>query len=183
MATPPVGNTDIVREFFEEVFNKGNLEAVDELVAEQHLFYAADRPEMEPKVGRKMLKGIVAVFLEIVPDVHVDYDGENGEMIAEGDKVVSRWAASGTLAGKLKAVGVRGVGVSGDEMKLSGISVFRISGGKIQETRQWLEVVVQDELPIIPEKVRNELLKNEQIREFLGDAQRDWIVCRMCRCC
>ena len=183
MATPPLGNTDIVREFFEEVFNKGNLEAVDKFVAEEHVFYAADRPEKEKKVGPNMLKGIVAVFREIVPDVYVDYDGENGEMIAEGDKVVSRWAASGTLPDKLKTAGVLGGGVYGNEMKLSGISVFRISGDKIQETRQWLEVVVQDELPIIPEKVRNELLKNEQIREILGDLQRDWIVCRMCRCC
>lgn len=182
MATPPLENTDIVRRYWKEVFNEGSLDTVNkalgDLVAADHVFNTPD--PSEKKVGSDMLESIVVLFRTVLPDLHVDFDEE---MIAEGDKVVSRWTARGSLSTKLKAVGI-----TGDEETFSGISVFRISDGKIAETWQWLEPLRdQSEPPPMPrQEAIDELGKDRRIAVLFGaDKQKrfDWI-CKVCpRCC
>ena len=50
------------------------------------------------------------------------------DLIAEGDKVVTRWTARGTHQGELM-----GIPPSGNRVEVTGISVDRIEGGKFVE--------------------------------------------------
>ena len=59
------------------------------------------------------------------PDVHLSID----DMIAEGDKVVTRWTMEGTHTGEHK-----GVHPTNKKVKVWGISIDRIVGGKFVET-------------------------------------------------
>jgi len=49
-------------------------------------------------------------------------------MIAEGDKVVYRWPATGTHQGEFL-----GVAATGKPIKITGVTIFRIENGKIAE--------------------------------------------------
>jgi predicted ester cyclase len=62
------------------------------------------------------------------PDLRVSID----DMIAEGDRVVTRWTARGTHQGELM-----GNAPTGNQMTVRGILVDRISGGKIEE--EWAD--------------------------------------------
>ena len=58
------------------------------------------------------------------PDFHVTSE----DIIAEGDKVVSRWTASGTHKGELF-----GIPPTGKKATWKGISIYRFADGKIVE--------------------------------------------------
>ncbi|HTC23853.1 MAG TPA: ester cyclase, partial [Gemmatimonadales bacterium] len=51
------------------------------------------------------------------------------EMLASGDRVVTRWTGEGTHRGAL-----RGLPASGRQARVTGISIHRIAGGRIVET-------------------------------------------------
>ena len=51
------------------------------------------------------------------------------DLIAEGDKVVTRWRARGTHQGELM-----GIPPSGNPVEVTGITIHRIEGGKVVET-------------------------------------------------
>src|ERR687884_1889407 len=97
MAMSPEDNTVIVRRFWEEVFNEGNLEIADELFASDHIFHQPNLSEEEHGPG--VVKGVVAVLRKISSDIQVIIEDE----IAAGDKVVTRWRASGTLTPELRS--------------------------------------------------------------------------------
>jgi len=59
------------------------------------------------------------------PDFHVSIDA----LIAEGDKVVSRWTATGTQQGELI-----GIPASGKAVEFKGITIYRVADGKVAET-------------------------------------------------
>lgn len=59
-----------------------------------------------------------------------DVQRTDEELIAEGDRVATRWTCRGTQEGELF-----GVPATGKPVSLSGISIYRISGGKVVEER------------------------------------------------
>jgi predicted ester cyclase len=61
------------------------------------------------------------------------------DIIAEGDKVVARWRSRATHQGEYM-----GTTASGKEVQLTGISFYRIEGGKIAQ--EWS---VEDEYGLI----------------------------------
>ena len=84
-------NKVVVRRWFEELFNEGNLEVADELCAPEHVLRHLSFPEEHR--GLQPVKYMVALLREVSPDLRVTID----DQIAEGDKVVTRWTASGTV--------------------------------------------------------------------------------------
>ena len=54
-----------------------------------------------------------------------------GDLTDAGDKVVCRWSASGTHKGEL-----RGIAPTGNKIQITGITICRLSNGKIAE--QWV---------------------------------------------
>jgi predicted ester cyclase len=118
-------NKALVRRFYEEI-DKGNLAAMDELVAEDYIDHnPPPLPGLAP--GRKGLKQAFEIFWEATPGYHHIED-----QIAEGDKVVTRLTSYGKHQGDLP-----GAPRTGNEMKMTSITIHRIANGKLVE--KWSE--------------------------------------------
>jgi steroid delta-isomerase-like uncharacterized protein len=111
----------LIRRFYEEI-DKGNIDAMDELVTED---YANHNPPPFPGLapGREGLKQAFRMFWEGTPGTHTIED-----QIAEGDKVVTRLRARGRHEGELA-----GIPPTGNEMDVMAIAVHRIADGRIVE--------------------------------------------------
>lgn len=81
---------ELVQRIFDEVVNKGNLDAVDELMAEDYV----DHGPMGD-MGRDAFKGLVGQYRAAVPDLHC----EVSHVIEEGDTVGWLVRATGTHTG------------------------------------------------------------------------------------
>src|SRR6266498_682513 len=117
-------NKTIARRLLEEVWNKGNLAALNEIIAKDHV---SSGPGTLPGLptGPEGTKQLVTVYRNAFPDVHFTID----EQIAEGEKVVTRWTAHGTHQGELV-----GMPATGKSSTVTGIAVDRIANGKISES-------------------------------------------------
>ena len=114
-------NKAIARRFNEEVWGKGDEAALEELLAPDFVDHDAlpgQTPDLE---GHRQ---VLAAFREAFPDLDVTTE----DVVAEGEKVVSRWTARGTHRGALM-----GIAPTGNEVTIEGIDVLRVAGGRIQE--------------------------------------------------
>jgi steroid delta-isomerase-like uncharacterized protein len=114
-------NKALMRRFLEEVFNKQNLAAVDEFITPNHVDHTL--PPFLPTTPEGT-KRAIGMFLTAFPDVHLTVE----DMIAEGDKVVTRYTSRGTQKGAFV-----GIPPTGKQMTVSSIVVARIADGKIVE--------------------------------------------------
>jgi steroid delta-isomerase-like uncharacterized protein len=114
-------NKAIIREFIDRLFTKGDLGAVDDLLAED--FVNHDPPFGAPS-DREGMRGAGAMFRAAFPDWHSDL----GLLIGEGDVVVEQFTASGTQRGE-----IMGVSATGRTVTLQGIQIFRVRDGRIVE--------------------------------------------------
>ncbi|MFE9933087.1 ester cyclase [Streptomyces sp. NPDC005533] len=114
-------NKRLVRRFYAEI-DKGNVEAMDELVAED---YRDHSPPPFPGLGsgREGLKQAFRLFWEATPGTHVIED-----QIAEGDKVVTRLTARGVHQGDLP-----GIPATGNQLTMTGTVIHRIENGRLAE--------------------------------------------------
>ncbi len=114
-------NKAILRRFFEEVFNDGDLSVADEI-------FAADYVNRNPAPGENPslegLKQFVTAVRGSFPDIHFTID----DQIAEGDKVVTRFTWQGTHQAEFA-----GIPASGSTLTVSAINIHRVADGKIQE--------------------------------------------------
>ena len=119
-------NKAIIRRYFDEVFNQGNMEVVDELVARD---VSGQDAAIDETRTIEDLKEVVVLFHTAFPDArYVIHD-----LIAEGDRVVARWSLTGTHRGTY-------LDVSPTEKRviLNGIIIYRLEDGKIVE--YWGEI-------------------------------------------
>jgi steroid delta-isomerase-like uncharacterized protein len=112
----------IVRRYFEEILDGGNLDLVDEIFDPQYVLHDPNAPE-EVR-GLEGAKQFVGVFRSAFPDIAHTIE----DQIAEGDKVVTRLRARATHKGELM-----GLPPTGEEVTIEGISIWRIANGKIKE--------------------------------------------------
>jgi steroid delta-isomerase-like uncharacterized protein len=117
-------NKTVSRRLFEEVWNKGNLAVLNELIANDHVNSGPGTLPGLP-TGPEGAKQFVMMYRNAFPDTHFTID----EQIAEADKVVTRWTAHGTHKGELL-----GIPATGKSSTVTGISVDRIVNGKIVES-------------------------------------------------
>ncbi len=115
-------NKALVGRAFEEGWNAGNLEVFDEVTSSDYVLHDPSLPE--DVVGVDGIKGFASAFLGAFPDLRFAIE----EQVAEGDKVVTRWTSSATHQGELM-----GIAPTGNRTEVSGVTVSRISGGKIAE--------------------------------------------------
>ena len=118
-------NKRLVCRFYEAI-DKGNIEAMDELVAEDYLDH---NPPPFPGLGkgREGLKQAFKIFREATPGRHHIED-----QIAEGDRVVTRLTSYGKHEGDLP-----GAPRTGNDLKMTSITIHRIADGKLAE--KWAE--------------------------------------------
>jgi steroid delta-isomerase-like uncharacterized protein len=115
-------NKAISRRGIEEGFNKGNLAALDQIYAANHVNH--DAPPGLPN-NLEGLKQFIGMYRAAFPDLNTKIDHQ----IAEGDKVVTHWTATGTNKGSLM-----GMPATNTNATITGITIERIAGGKIVET-------------------------------------------------
>ena len=113
-------NKAVSRRVAEEVFNGGNMDLVDELYAPDYVLHDPSLPE--DLHGPEGIKRYASMTLGAFPDIRVAVE----DQVAEGDKVVSRWTATGTHTGDLI-----GLPPTGRRVEISGVTINHFSGGKI----------------------------------------------------
>ena len=109
---------------------EGDLEIVDELVAEDYTNHHPIVPDAPP--GPNGFKQNVVALLTAFPDIAWTIE----DVIAEGDKVVFRANGHGTHEGELM-----GIEPTGREVTLSGIVMFRIDEGQVIERRAQFDTI------------------------------------------
>lgn len=115
-------NKALVRRRFAE-FDRGNFDVFDELFAPDYVFHV---PGTEEPLNRTEIRDFYRALYAAIPDLrHTLID-----QIADGDKVVTRWTASGTHSG----APLFGVAKSRKRLTLRGINIYRILGGLLAES-------------------------------------------------
>jgi len=106
-----------VRRVIEEIYNRGDLEVIDEVAASDLVI----RIGSEEIRGRNEIKRYVAGLRAGFPNLTLTIE----DQIAEGDMVVTRWTARGTHAGDFQ-----GIPATGREVRMTGTDIDRIVDGK-----------------------------------------------------
>ena len=136
-------NKAIVQRFFDEVCNARKLEVANELFSADHTYSDPSIPGIPP--GPEGQKQLVTTYQTAFPDAHWHVE----EMIAEGDKVVTRWTGRGTHKAELQ--GNPPIPPTGKEVAVPGIWIHRIAGGKIVESwNVWDTLGMLQQLGVIP---------------------------------
>jgi steroid delta-isomerase-like uncharacterized protein len=117
-------NKAMMHRVFEEGFNQGRLEIVNELFSTQFV----DHSTPEQVAGAKGVKEYFARVRGVFPDMRVSIE----DMVAEGEKVVVRTTWRGTYLRTDDAVPALGRRVA-----QTMIQIFRVVNGKIEE--EWNE--------------------------------------------
>jgi len=113
----------IVTDFIQDLFTKGDLSAVDRYL--DPAFVNHDAPFPGAPEGPEGMRVAAAMFREALPDWH----SEVLQLVAEDDIVVENFVATGTHRGEL--MGVLGTGRT---LTLQGINIFRVrEDGRIVE--------------------------------------------------
>src|ERR687889_727811 len=125
-----------------DVFEQGNnLDILDELVAPDYINQTPATPELP--TGPEGVKGVVTMFQSAMPDLRVIVQ----DMIAEGDKVATRYTLEGTHRGELF-----GVPPTGQRLSIKSISVERVLEGKIREHWRVTDSLdMMQQLGVVPE--------------------------------
>ena len=116
-------NKALARRWFGDLFNTGNLEVTDEIIAPDHVNHDPTLPDIP--TGPEGQKQIVNLYRGAFTNAHISVE----DQLAEGDRVVTRWTGSGTHQGELM-----GVAPTGNQVRITGITINRVSGGKIVES-------------------------------------------------
>jgi steroid delta-isomerase-like uncharacterized protein len=111
-------NEAIVRRFFEELWNEGDLRVADELVAADHVHDVGG----EELRGPDGVKGAVTWLRTAFPDLRFEIDN----LISDGDQAAVRWTASGTHLGPFADVPP-----TGRRVEWTGSDWFRLHRGRI----------------------------------------------------
>lgn len=124
-----IDNKTVIRMFVEEVINQGRLHRADDLVLENFI-------ELDPlpgqRQGREGLKEVIGQIRTAFPDVNWVID----EMVAEADKVFSRFTWTGT-----HRAAFLGVPASGKHITVKGTVLDRLEGGKMADSRLLMDTL------------------------------------------
>jgi predicted SnoaL-like aldol condensation-catalyzing enzyme len=104
---------DIARRWIHELWNKGNFAISDELVAPDYLRHDSQLPLR----GRESYLAFIREYRRTFPVMEFTIE----DLVAEGQKVLVRWTARGTLK-------------NGRRGELTGADLLRIVDGRIAES-------------------------------------------------
>ncbi len=113
-------NKALIRRSFEEIFSKGNYDVADEIYEKDMVGHV---PPNELK-GPEGIKQFASLQRNAFPDFQITVQ----DQIAEGDRVASRWTATGTHKGEFQ-----GIAPTGKKVNITATTIVRISNGKIVE--------------------------------------------------
>ena len=114
-------NVTIMRRWFDEVWNRGQLATIHELMAADAVGIGQAGPDVTIR-GPQEFQSFVEKLRGAFPDIQVTIE----DAFAAGDKVAARWSATMTHSGDHL-----GLPASGKQVRITGISLAQIANGKI----------------------------------------------------
>lgn len=113
---------ELIRRSCEEFWNKGDVEAIDKFYAPGYVSH--DPGGLHEGDLAHHRQSAQAIF-SAIPDLRLHIE----DLIAEGDKVVKRWTATGTHKGAFM-----GIPASGNSLEVTGTTTYRVAEGKLVES-------------------------------------------------
>ena len=113
-------NKSIVRQIC-DAMNVKDLGQVEKLLASNYVFHG---PGGLKATGPKGFREIFSMYATAFPDMHFTIN----ELIAENDKVVTRWTVRGTHRGDFV-----GIAPTGKSVDITGIAIATLTDGKVVE--------------------------------------------------
>ena len=121
----PDDNKTIVRRIFNEFWVRGNVQVLDELLADDCVNYEQSNPELRGKEAcKEWANGVRLANGQGFPDLDLKAE----DFVAEGDKVAKRWVFRGTQSGEYA-----GIPPTGKTVTMRGITLYRLADGKVKE--------------------------------------------------
>jgi len=105
--------------FYESVFNNGDLEAIDEILADDFVEHEELPPGIPP--GKESPRALVSMMRGAFPDFRVAVE----EMLQDGNKVITRARFSGTHEGEFM-----GMPPTGNRFDIPVIDIVEFRGDK-----------------------------------------------------
>ncbi len=145
-------NKLIAQRIGEEIFNQGNLNMVDELLAAD----AIDHNEPEGTDCREHFKHVATMLRSAAPDLHMHVE----DLIAEEDRVAVRITITGTHNGPGALFGVP---PTGKRFQLQQMRFARIVDGQMKDSWAVIDMLTwMQQLGAIPARGRGEAILRGQ---------------------
>lgn len=133
-------NKELIRNAVDQIWNKGNYDMLKEMVTDDFVIHFP-RPGEEIR-GPENVKHFYADLRNAFPDIHFTIVAQ----VAEDNKIVTHWSATGTHNGEFK-----GIPATGKKVNFSAIDIDKIVNGKFTEC--WTnvdELGLMQQLGVIP---------------------------------
>lgn len=117
-------NKALIRRWFEEVWNKGRADAIDEMFDENGIAHGLSDDPSKPIIGPRDFRPFHTLFREAFPNMMIVVE----DTIAEGDKVAARCSVRGRHEGDFM-----GRAATQAPVEFTGMTIVRIENGKIVE--------------------------------------------------
>ncbi len=115
-------NSALIRRWFEEVWNNGRMEVIDEMASPDVIGHG--QAQHDTDIGLHEFRNFAVGLRAAFPDMKVVID----QTLEQGDKVVARWTSTMTHKGEFL-----GVAPTGKKVTITGTTIQRIVDGRIVE--------------------------------------------------
>jgi len=115
-------NTAAMKRFYDEVMTKGNMKAIDELIADNYVEHYT--PTLDSPTTKARLAQVMTMFRTGFPDLQITVE----DIIAKGDKVWAYTTMRGTNKGEFM-----GRPATGKKIEIKGVGIMRFVNGKAVE--------------------------------------------------
>ena len=133
-------NKAIVRQLYEEVWNKRRLELVDEIISPSHALH--DPNLSGSAVGPEAYKRQVTRFITAFPDLRFTVE----DIVGEKEKLAVAWTISGTHKSEFM-----GIPATNKKVSVDGITINHIVNAKIMDSYvSWDAWGMMQQLGVVP---------------------------------
>jgi predicted ester cyclase len=114
----------LLEHWFEEVWNKGREDAIDELSTPDVIAHGLTHPDGTEVKGRAEFKEFYRAFKSAFTNIHIEVE----DTVTEGDKTLARCLVTAMHTGE----GI-GKAATGKDVRFTGMCLIRVKDGKMAE--------------------------------------------------
>ncbi len=113
-------NAHLIERYFEEVWNQGQVDVLDELLTSDYVNHSPGLPDPQP--GPEGLKPIVRMMRAGIPDLHYTIE----DLVIAADRVAAHVRMTGTHTGTFFGIAPTGKAIDVRQMQIEWIRAGRI---------------------------------------------------------